>query len=349
MERGLISVIIPVYNVQEDLEECLNHIIHQTYKKLEIIVINDGSTDDSACICDRYAQLDHRIRVIHKKNEGLGITRNRGIELATGEFIGFPDSDDYLDETCYEKLMAKVINHNSDVVYCKMSRFRGNKILSTEKQLEFPKLVFSTKEEVEEFLMSIVGSPCFGERDLHFGVSACRSIYRKQIIDQFGLKFESERRYISEDLLFNIDYLSHCYGVAIVDEALYFYRQGNTASLSNQYKANRFEKCLLHYEAEMKRLESYNFLERGSIGAQKHFMADARICVKLEVKYAKQYGYKNAIARIKKIVTCVNSIREQRKEIPFLTGKQKLFNVLVRYRWIQVLYLSTKIQLLLEK
>lgn len=99
-----ISIIIPIYNVEQYLPQCLDSIINQTYKNLEIILINDGSTDNSGKICDNYAKVDNRIHVFHKKNEGVSSARNLGLEKCTGDFIGFVDPDDFIELNMYELL-----------------------------------------------------------------------------------------------------------------------------------------------------------------------------------------------------------------------------------------------------
>ena len=113
-----ISVIVPVYNVEQYLERCVDSIINQTYKNLEIILVNDGSTDNSGQLCDELAKKDDRIRVIHKKNGGLSDARNVGIDEAESELIGFIDSDDYIDEDMYELLINNMKNANADLSMC---------------------------------------------------------------------------------------------------------------------------------------------------------------------------------------------------------------------------------------
>lgn len=107
--QPLISIVVPVYNVKQFLTKCLNSIISQTYSNLEIIVVDDGSTDGSATICDDYAKKDKRISVIHKENGGLASARNAGIDVAKGTYIGFVDSDDYIEPYMYEKLLPMSI------------------------------------------------------------------------------------------------------------------------------------------------------------------------------------------------------------------------------------------------
>ena len=110
------SIVIPVYNVEKYLHQCLNSVINQTYKNLEIICINDGSKDNSLIILNEYLQKDNRIVIVNQKNSGVSSARNKGIRLSTGDFISFIDSDDYLDLNVYEKCVQRIISDNSDII-----------------------------------------------------------------------------------------------------------------------------------------------------------------------------------------------------------------------------------------
>ena len=116
----LISVIVPIYNVALYLEKCINSIIHQTYKNIEIILVDDGATDGSGAICDEYKNKDNRIKVIHKNNGGPASARKAGARIASGKYIGFVDGDDWIESEMYEKLLAYVKRDNAQVVI-----FRG--------------------------------------------------------------------------------------------------------------------------------------------------------------------------------------------------------------------------------
>lgn len=116
-KKGVISVIVPIYGVEKYLEECIESILGQTYTKLEIILIDDASPDRCGEICDRYAQMDDRIIVIHQKNGGAAAARNAGLRIATGEYIGFADSDDYLEPDAYEKLLEALVANDADIVH----------------------------------------------------------------------------------------------------------------------------------------------------------------------------------------------------------------------------------------
>ena len=114
----LISVIIPVYNVEKYLRRCLDSVVAQTYRNLEIICVDDGSVDESGKICDQYAVRDARIKVIHQENQGLSAARNRGLDAAEGAYIAFVDSDDYILEDMYKKMLDKLLDYNVDLCVC---------------------------------------------------------------------------------------------------------------------------------------------------------------------------------------------------------------------------------------
>lgn len=116
--QPLITVIVPVYNVEKYLRRCLDSIIGQTYQNLEILCIDDGSIDNSGEICEQYAARDARIKVIHQENQGLSTARNRGLDAAEGEYIAFVDSDDYILEDMYKKMLAKLLDYNVDLCVC---------------------------------------------------------------------------------------------------------------------------------------------------------------------------------------------------------------------------------------
>ncbi len=116
--EDLISIIVPVYNVEKYLRKCIDSIVNQTYKNLEIILVDDGSTDDSGKICDEFAEKDGRIKVIHKENGGLSSARNAGLEIAAGKYLGFVDSDDYIAQDMYESMYAAINEFDADIACC---------------------------------------------------------------------------------------------------------------------------------------------------------------------------------------------------------------------------------------
>lgn len=156
----LISIIVPVYNVERYLEKCVNSIINQTYKNLEIILVDDGATDSSGNMCDELAKSDNRIKVYHKENGGLSDARNYGVERATGDYIGFVDSDDYIDSEMYEELYEAIKKENVDVVECNLKIIYPDRVELFTEQKYYN--VYTKQEYLEEYLKieKIFGSAC---------------------------------------------------------------------------------------------------------------------------------------------------------------------------------------------
>ena len=151
--RDLISVIVPVYNVERYLKRCIESIINQTYKDLEIILVDDGSTDSSGNICDKYKKIDKRINVIHKENGGLSDARNEGLKVVTGTYIAFVDSDDYVDEQFLEKLYLAVKENNSDISICKYKKTIKLDERNTEEIQTNKYSIYNTEEALKELLL----------------------------------------------------------------------------------------------------------------------------------------------------------------------------------------------------
>lgn len=158
--QPLISIVVPVYNVKQFLTKCLNSIISQTYSNLEIIVVDDGSTDGSATICDDYAKKDKRISVIHKENGGLASARNAGIDVAKGTYIGFVDSDDYIEPYMYEKLLQAILKYSCNIAVCGINYvFDDGEVIAKaniepEQFFEFPRAI----EEMNTFRLFDMGA-----------------------------------------------------------------------------------------------------------------------------------------------------------------------------------------------
>ncbi|WP_196007991.1 glycosyltransferase [Clostridium tyrobutyricum] len=122
----IVSIIVPIYNVERYINKCINSILSQTFKKFELILVDDGSPDSCGEICDKYAELDYRIKVIHKKNGGLSSARNAGIDIAQGKYIGFIDSDDWIKNDMYEFLYKTIIKYDADISICDFIKFNEN-------------------------------------------------------------------------------------------------------------------------------------------------------------------------------------------------------------------------------
>lgn len=233
-----ISVIVPVYNVEQYLERCVESIINQTYKNLEIILVNDGSTDNSGKLCDELAKKDDRIKVIHKENGGLSDARNTGIEVAESELIGFIDSDDYIDKDMYEVLYNNLRNTNSDLSMCALYDVFNNIIPPQVKQVDI--LELTSQEAIKMVMEAKILS-----------VTAVNKLYKKDLFSD--LKFELGK--IAEDAFIMIKLLDKCEKVVATNEKKYYYIHREN-SITTQKFSPKFLNVIEAYEQNYKIIEN---------------------------------------------------------------------------------------------
>ena len=153
-QHQLISIIVPIYNVEDYLKRCIDSILGQTYKNLEVILVDDGSPDKCGKICEEYKLIDSRIKVIHKKNGGLSSARNNGLDIATGDFIGFVDSDDYIERNMYESLIEALNNNNADIATCGIIREDTNTQHKINIRTPNTEKVYLDIDAIREILLS---------------------------------------------------------------------------------------------------------------------------------------------------------------------------------------------------
>jgi len=270
MNRPKISIIVPVYNVEKYLKCCMDSLLHQTLTDIEIILVDDGSQDHCPMLCEEYAKQDYRVRVIHKKNEGLGYARNSGIETATGEFIAFVDSDDYVELNTYEQLYHLAISTKADVVYFIFRRFndQGNTWMETTNQEEKR---YHTKEDIRGLMLNMIATEPKAASDLIIKCSSCCALYRHEVIKNHGIRFKSERDFISEDLLFNMDYLLHSSNVITRPDVFYNYRM-NMSSLTRAVRPDKIIRIHFFYRYLLEMLRTNNFGTEGYLRATRWFL-----------------------------------------------------------------------------
>lgn len=246
MQTGLVTVVIPIYKTEKYLDRCITSIVNQTYTNLEILLIDDGSPDTCPQMCDTWAERDARIRVIHKKNEGLGMARNTGIENATGEYICFFDSDDYIAVDTIEKAYGRLAAEQAEVVIFGFSNVNADgKITSS-----FPPISdcqsYRGAQVQGTFLPELIAPNPKGDGVRHFYMSAWVMLYSVEMIRKNQWHFVSEREIISEDIYSLLHLFKYVTSVVILPEALYFYRK-NVQSLSRVYVPGRYIKIRHFY------------------------------------------------------------------------------------------------------
>lgn len=218
----LFSIVVPIYNVEKYLAECIESVLKQSYKDFELILVDDGSPDGCPSICDKYASLDFRIRVIHKKNEGVAVARKIGVDNAVGEYVLFVDADDLISSVCLEKIDKIIQMHSVDVIkfgfeieksdgstYVKMPMFNGF----------FPKKRLET--EVYPVLIH-------DKRSRYLGTTVCAGAFRTSIIKQFMIA--NPRAKIGEDSACVIPTIACSNSVFFLNEPFYFYRYNFTSA-----------------------------------------------------------------------------------------------------------------------
>ena len=209
MEKPLISVIVPVYKVEKYLDRCVESIVNQTYENLEIILVDDGSPDNCPQMCDAWAEKDSRIKVIHKENGGVSSARNIGLDSATGEYIGFVDSDDYIEPEMYEMLMNALVEHYADIAVCNNTHVdENNKRIDNDAGYQFD--TFENENVMRSFL--------HGD---HYDItSICNKCYLRKVIND--LRFDSNIT-VGEDVLYNYCGFKSANRIVVVENYLYNY------------------------------------------------------------------------------------------------------------------------------
>lgn len=270
----IISIIVPVYNVEEYLEECIASILHQEFSEFELILVDDGSTDRSGSLCDEYAKKDKRISVIHQNNAGLSEARNTGIQAATGNLISFIDSDDYVHSAMYQLLYKNMVETESDISVCDFQYIYPHKLAVAESVRNEYK-VLSSLEAVESIVRD-------GDRKM---ITAWCKLYRKNLFDD--LAFPKGRYHEDEFITYRLFY--HANSIAVSEAKLYYYRQRNNSITGSYYSLKRLDKlealkgCIDFFmEKEEKELE---------IAARYRYLCNLQIAyyrVSMDMKSEKQ-------------------------------------------------------------
>lgn len=234
MIKEKISIIVPVYNVEAYLERCVESILKQTYTNLEILLVNDGSTDKSGELCDKLALRDHRIRAIHKENGGLSDARNRGIDEASSNLIGFIDSDDYIDEDMYETLYRQMVASKADLSMC--GHYDVYHQIPEKQVAEIKTWELMPEEAIKMVMEAKILS-----------VTAVNKLYKKALFEQ--LRFRIGK--IAEDAFIMVDLIHQCSKIVATNEKKYYYVHREN-SITTQKFSLKFLNVIEAYEQNAK-------------------------------------------------------------------------------------------------
>ena len=292
MDTPKISIIVPCYNVEQYFARCMESLTSQTLKEIEIILIDDGSPDKVPELCDEWRLKDQRIKVVHKKNEGLGLARNSGLYIASGKYVAFVDSDDYVDVNMYQILLETAERNNSDAVFC------GFKKGIQEGKFEDVRECDSYKEfcgeDVKQLIPDFIAAPPYSKQEYIYEMSVWHSIYRRSIIVENTINFVSEREFSSEDIPFQLDFLEKAQKISFIPNILYFYCW-NGNSITKKVSEEKFYKIVALYKLISSKTVQYD--EKG-LRAKRLFIGYIRAYVRTLTKTDLEYKEKIRIINV---------------------------------------------------
>lgn len=227
MEKDKVSIIVPVYNVEKYVEKCLNSLISQSYKNIEIILIDDGSKDNSGKICDEYKRKDSRIKVVHKENAGVSEARNSGIQKVTGEYLCFVDADDFVMNDYIEYMHQLIVKDSSDIAIC-------TKMFSN----------FNEKQTSDEMIENLDGeNSVIRILNYRMPIGVYSRIFKKDLIDDNRIRFLKDI-YMGEGFNFNVACFQKAKKVIISNYKVYYYRRDNVTSATSNFSIKKCENSL---------------------------------------------------------------------------------------------------------
>lgn len=224
--KSIISVIVPVYNVEMYLKKCINSILNQTLKKLEIILVDDGSTDNSGIICDEYKFIDKRIKVIHKENGGLSSARNIGIDNATGDYLAFIDSDDWIEPNMIEVLFDMLEKNDSDISICEFIKCYDENVQPIQEEIKIE--IFNNIDALKKL---------YDENKGIYMTIACNKLYKRNLLEK--VRFPLGK--IHEDEFFIYKVLYEANKISYINRKMYYYRQRENSIMNSRLTKKRLD------------------------------------------------------------------------------------------------------------
>ena len=221
-----ISIIVPIYNVEQYLDKCVESLVNQTYKNLEIILVDDGTKDKSGEMADLWSIKDDRIKVIHKKNGGLSDARNAGIKIATGEYIAFVDSDDWANYKMYEILTRNLEKYNADISVCAVKKVYEEDVVNEKQVVNKDIYVFTAEEALENLIDEGI-----------LKQTVWNKLYKREVID--GIYFEFGK--IHEDEFWTYQIFGKCEKIVYTYEQLYYYLQRSGSIMDKPFSMSRLD------------------------------------------------------------------------------------------------------------
>lgn len=334
-EKPSLTIVIPVYNVEQYLEKCVESVIPMTIS-YEIILVDDGSTDSSLDVCMKLKEIYKNIKVVHKENGGLSSARNCGISVATGKYITFVDSDDWVEKGTYDTLLQKLGNKDVDIL--KFSYF----IDYDTDNVEVHNILldgFYDREQIEKCILSYAfGGDRLADSTIQkINLSATSNLYNLEFLKSNDLEFISEREIGSEDFLFNIEALLNAKEILVVNECFYHYVQ-RIGSLTKQYRKNLYQQYSKLCKYLYVYMNSNEFLGK-YINKYKHFYNCLMyLCIWNECNEYAPGARKQKVKKVKNILNNTE-LQESIRSLKSVDLKSFILKQLIKFKAANILYI----------
>ena len=329
--RPKFSIIVPMYNVQPFLSKCVDSILGQTLSDIEIILVDDGSPDKCGEIADSYARKDARIRVVHRCNGGLGPARNSGMEVATGEYIGFVDSDDWIEPEMYEELYAAAKSADADIVFTGLKTVRHG-VIDEIRTNPLAGHTLNGPDEIFLLRQGFYGPPPAKVKDEAIPVSVDVGGYRREFVENNKLRFRAVR---SEDIIFNTMSCRVASRIVCISGAPYCYRRDNQPSITNTFSKDDIDSFFLffHQMRELVDEEPSKYWKECNIRTQRCVIDYSRVLIGMIDGSAESYRTKKAYTRE---VMDGTALRQACSDYPWwsLPIQQLLFFLVLKAGWV---------------
>lgn len=336
MQDFKVTIIIPVYNTEKYIKKCFDSIINQSFSKFEVIVINDGSTDNSAFICDEYAKKDSRFKIYHLKNQGAAKARNSAFDLAKGEYIVFVDSDDWLEVDALKNYIREIERFDM-VIGCSYNcYFNNDEFLYKNRDYFYKENKYLTKEEVRKMYVDIAIN----------GVSHAphNKMYKRRIIDKYQIRFPDRKKY--EDLAFNNKYIDKINSLSIINSYDYNYRVSNLEDIALKLPTNMFEIFTEVNNELINLLKSWNvYDDRSDKMLKSKYITEVASCINntynpnLKYSFKVRYNYIKNVINVGKVQGACSNVDSSKfvKMISKLIKLKTIILIIACYR-LKIIY-----------
>ncbi|MBQ7066446.1 MAG: glycosyltransferase [Lachnospiraceae bacterium] len=336
-----VSVVIPVYNMEKYLERCMNSVLAQTLKELEIILVDDGGSDGSVAMCDKYAKEHDNVKVLHKKNGGLTSAWKAGSELAEGNYIGYVDSDDFIEPNMYEKLYEEAEKENADIACCGLRHiYESGDHEEWNEQMEFPEQVFTVDTLKEQVFPVLINDGSFMGR--HLQPNRVTKIVKRELVVK-NLSMCDDRVSIGEDFQFSLCMFLDAKKVVIVKDFYPYYYYMNNSSMTMKYDEKYMKKIKIMKE-NLCRISD----EKAAYDLKPQILNDFLCLTVLHVKggiYKKKNApYKEHKGDMKKVCTDPAVVEAMKNYcMPGLSVAEKLFIFFMKHHMYFAIYMAVRI------